>query len=136
MHFRRCVVFRLPLDHMMLNRQDVSPLPRSSLQSYTHTRVHTNYRLPKRKQCKKVRSYIAQYPIFRIAQSAFYILLPGIPVLSNTISASLGSIQPGGNFAGTARTQYSPLSIARYSLVQLSELEQCRVKKRFEPGSS
>ena len=37
------------------------------------------------------------------------------PVHSDTISASLGSIQP--------------LSIARYSFIQLSELEQCRVTK-------
>ena len=27
---------------------------------------------------------------------------------------------------------YSPLSIARYSFIQLSELEQCRVKKRAQ----
>ena len=47
----------------------------------------------------KVSSYIAQYTIFRIAQSAFYTLLPGTHVQSKTISASLGSIQPCGNFA-------------------------------------
>ena len=65
----------------------------------------------------KVSSYIAQYPIFRIAQSAFYTLLPGRPVQSKTISASLGSIQPRGNFAKTACTQ---IFIARYSFIQLS----------------
>ena len=51
-----------------------------------------------------VSSYIAQYPIFRIAQSTFYTLLSGRPVQSKTISASLGSIQPRDNFAKTART--------------------------------
>ena len=53
----------------------------------------------------KVSSYIAQYPIFMIAQGAFYTLLPGRPVQSKTISASLGSIQPRGIFAKTACTQ-------------------------------
>ena len=75
----------------------------------------------------KVSSYITQYPIFRIAQSAIYTLLSGRPVQSNTISVSLRSIQPRGNFAKTAK--YSSLSIARYSFKQLSELEHCRVKQ-------
>ena len=52
----------------------------------------------------KVSSYIAQYTIFRIAQSAFYNLLPGRHVQSKTISASLG-IQPCGNVVKTACTQ-------------------------------
>ena len=51
-----------------------------------------------------VSSYIAQYPNFRVAQSTFYTLLRGRPVQSKTISASLGRIQPRGNFANTART--------------------------------
>ena len=60
-----------------------------------------------RRFCGKVKIsyYIAQYPIFGIAQSAFYTLLPGKPVQSKTTSASLGSIQSRGNFAKTARTQ-------------------------------
>ena len=53
----------------------------------------------------KVSSYIAQYPMFRISQSAFYTLLSGRSVQSKTIPASLGSIQPRGNFAKIARTQ-------------------------------
>ena len=101
-----------------------------------------------------VSSYIAQYPILRTAQSAFT-LLPGRPVQSSTISASLGGIQPYATinarrllvhistiaysqvhmysiYAINARSlflhKYTPLSIAMYSFVQLSELEQCRVK--------
>ena len=50
---------------------------------------------------------------------------PGRPVQSNTISTSLGSIQP----YATINTYIHHLSIARYSFIQLSELEQCRVKK-------
>ena len=43
---------------------------------------------------KKASSYIAQYPILRTAQSAFTLYFPGRLVQSNTISTSLGSIQP------------------------------------------
>ena len=68
----------------------------------------------------KVSSYIAQYPIFWIAQSAFYTLLPGRPVQSKTISASLESIQPRDNFARLLVHKYSSLFIARYSFIQLS----------------
>ena len=68
----------------------------------------------------KVSCYIAQYPIFRIAQSAFYTLLPGRPVQSKTISASLGSIQPRDNFAKTACTQ---IFITVYSQVVIHTAE-------------
>ena len=64
----------------------------------------------------KVSSYIAQYPIF----SAFYTLLPGRPVQSKTISASLGSIQPRGNFAKTVCTQ---IFITVYSQVLIHTAE-------------
>ena len=52
----------------------------------------------------------------------FTLYFPDRPVHSDTISASLGSIQ---QYA----TINPPLSIARYSFIQLSELEQCRVQK-------
>ena len=68
----------------------------------------------------KVSSYIAQYTIFRIAQSAFYTLLPGRHVQSKTISASLGSIQPCGNVAKTACTQ---IFITVYSQVLIHTAE-------------
>ena len=61
----------------------------------------------------------------------FYTLLPGKPVESNTISTSLGSIQPYATITvqrllkGCSYT-YPPLSVARYSFIQL---EQYRVKK-------
>ena len=44
---------------------------------------------------------------------------PGRPVHSNTIMASLGSIQPCCNYC--ART----ISIAKYSFIQLNEMWQC-----------
>ena len=44
--------------------------------------------------CKKASSYIAQYSVLRTVQSAFTLYIPDRPVHSDTISASLGSIQP------------------------------------------
>ena len=52
-----------------------------------HTYIHRVKKL-------KVNSYIAQYLVLRTAQSAFILYFPGKPVQSNTISTSLGSIQP------------------------------------------
>ena len=44
---------------------------------------------------KKVSFYIAQYPILRTAQSTLHFTsLANRPVHSDTISSSLGSIQP------------------------------------------
>ena len=43
---------------------------------------------------KKVSFYIAQYPVLWITQRGFTLYFPGRPVQSNTVSTSLGSIQP------------------------------------------
>ena len=43
----------------------------------------------------KGKFYMAQYPILTIAQSALY--FPGRPVQSDTVSTSLGIIQPYAN---------------------------------------
>ena len=55
---------------------------------------------------KKGKFYIAQYPVHRTAQSGFTHYFPGRPVQSNTISTSLGSIQPHAtiNVRKAART--------------------------------
>ena len=58
----------------------------------------------------------------------FTLYFPDRPVQSNTVSTSLGSHMPQLICEGCLYT-YPPLSIARYSFIQLSELEQCRVKK-------
>ena len=77
----------------------------------------------------KVGSYIAQYPILRIAQSALHItflaeLFNQTPsqVLWEASSHTLQLMREGCSYT------YPPLSIARYSFIQLSGLEQCRVK--------
>ena len=60
----------------------------------------------------------------------FTLYFPDRPVHWDTISASLGSIQLMLQLMreGCSYT-YPPLSIARYSFIQQSELEQSRVKK-------
>ena len=68
--------------------------------------------------CLKASSYTAQYPVLRIVQSALQFNFPDRPVHSDTISASLESIQPYATI-NTRRLLLiiSPLSIARYSFI-------------------
>ena len=82
--------------------------------------------------CKKVKasSYIAQYPVLRTAQSALHFtsltdLFTQKPsrLLWEASSYMLQLMREGCSYT------YPPLSIARDSFIQLTELEQCRVKK-------
>ena len=68
--------------------------------------------------------YIAQYPVRWIAQSALHFFaFPGRPVHSDTNSASPGSILVRQQLrAKTKSLTCPPLSIARYSFIQLSQL--------------
>ena len=82
------------------------------------------------KEGKKVSSYIAQYPVLRTAQSTLYFtsladLFNQTPsqLFWEASSHMLQLMRKGCSYT------YPPLSIARYSFIQLSELEQCRVKK-------
>ena len=75
-------------------------------------------------------SYIAQYPVLRTAQSALHFtsltdLFTHLPsrLLWEASSHMLQLMREGCSYT------YPPLSIVRYSFKQLSELEQCRVKK-------
>ena len=79
---------------------------------------------------KKASSYIAQYPVPRTVQSALHF----------TSLADLFTQTPSQLLWEASRHMlqllcercsytYPPLSIARYSFIQLSELEQCRVEK-------
>ena len=79
---------------------------------------------------KKRSSYIAQYPVLRTAQSALHFtsltdLFTQTPyrLLWEASSHMLQLMREGCSYT------YPPLSIARYSFIQLSELEQCRMKK-------
>ena len=78
----------------------------------------------------KASSYTAQYPVLRTIQSAIHFtsltdLFTQTPsrLLWEASSHMLQLIREGCSYT------YPPLSIARYSLIQLGELEKCRVKK-------
>ena len=82
-------------------------------------------------QQQKASSYIAQYPVLRTIQRTLHFT----PWQTCSIRhhhnvsgkhASSHMLQLMGQ--GCSYT-YPPLSIARYSFIQLSKLEQCRVKK-------
>ena len=81
----------------------------------------------------KTSSYIAQYPVLRTVQSALHFtsltdLLTQTPSrllleASNHNKIMLQLMREGCSYT------YPPLSIARYSFIELSELEQCGVKQ-------
>ena len=73
---------------------------------------------------------MAQYPVLRTVQSALHFTsltnlftLTPSRLLWELPSHMLQLMREGYSYT------YPPLSIARYSFVQLRELEQCRVKK-------
>ena len=75
-------------------------------------------------------SYIVQYPVLRTVQSTLHFtsltdLFTQAPsqLLWEASSHMLQLIREGCSYT------YPPLSMARYSFIQQSELEQCRVKK-------
>ena len=79
---------------------------------------------------KKASSYIVQYPVLGTVQSALHFtsltdLFTQTPsrLLWEASSHMLQLMRKGCSYT------YPPLSVARYSFKQLSELEQCRVKK-------
>ena len=80
--------------------------------------------------CKKASSYIAQYPVLRTVQSALH-FTSLTDLFTQTPSRLLW--EASRHMLQLMREDcsytYPPLSIARYSFIQLSELEQCRVKK-------
>ena len=95
---------------------------------------------------KKVWFYIALYPVRRTAQSALH-SPPLVDLFIPTpFSASLGSILAMQQLRNDYSLTFPPLSIARYSFIQLSRLrrremkENAQTSKRyqrgFEPGLS
>ena len=88
----------------------------------------------------KVCFYIAHYPVRWTAQSALHFSSPGRPVHSDTNSASLGSILAMQQLRNGYSPTCPPLSIARYSFIQLSRLrrrevnENAHISKRWQRG--
>ena len=77
----------------------------------------------------KVSSYIAQYPILRIAQSALHFI--SMADLFNQTPSQLlweASSHMIQLIRESCSYTYLAITTARYSCIQLSELEQCRVK--------
>ena len=79
---------------------------------------------------QKANSYIAQYPVLRTVQSVLHFtsltdLFTQTPsrLLWEASSHMLQLMREGYSYT------YPSLSIARYLFIQLSELEQCRLKK-------
>ena len=79
---------------------------------------------------KKAIFYIGQYPVLKTVQSALHFtsltdLFTQTPsrLLWEASSHMLQLMREGCSYT------YPPLPVARYSFIQLSELEQCRVKK-------
>ena len=84
---------------------------------------------------KQASFYIAQYPVLGTVHSALHFTsltdlftqTPSRP-LWEASSHMLQLMREGCSYT------YPPLSIARYSFIQLSELEQCRVEKELAHG--
>ena len=81
----------------------------------------------------KASSYIAQYPVLRAIQRALHFtfltdMFTQTPsrLLWEASSHMLQLIREGCSYI------YPPLSTVRYSFIQLSELEQCRLKKHAQ----
>ena len=81
--------------------------------------------------------YIAQYPVRWTSQSALHFSSPGRPVHSDTNSTSPGSILARQQLsAKTKSLTFPPLSIARYSFIQLSVIRSSasKCKKKQKEG--
>ena len=72
----------------------------------------------------KVCFYIASYPVRWTAQSSLQFSSPDRPVHSDTNSASLGSILDMQQLHIDYSLTFPPLSIARYSFIQLRLREE------------
>ena len=95
---------------------------------------------------KKVWFYIALYPVHWTAQSALHFPPLADLFIPTPFSASLGSILAMQQLRNDYSLTFPPLSIARYSFIQLSLLRRREVKENaqtsiryqrgFEPGLS
>ena len=95
---------------------------------------------------KKVWFYIALYPVHWTAQSALHFPPLADLFIPTPFSASLGSILAMQQLRNDYSLTFPPLSIARYSFIQLSRLRRREVKENaqtskryqrgFEPGLS
>ena len=102
----------------------------SSVNSQVRAQSRTGGACSKGKGKVKVTSYVALYPDLRIAQSALH--FTSLTDLFNQTHSQLlweASCHMLQLICEGCLYTYPPPSIARYPSIQLSELEQCRVKK-------
>ena len=100
----------------------------------------------KKKKKKKVWFYLALYPVHWTAQSALHFPPLADLFIPTPFSASLGSILAMQQLRNDYSPTFPPVSIARYSFIQLSRLRRREVKENaqtsqryqrgFEPGLS
>ena len=84
--------------------------------------------------CKKVKVsfYIALYPVRWTAQSALHFPPLADLFIPTPFSASLGSILAMQQLRNDYSLTFPPLSIARYSFIQLSRLRRREVKENAQ----
>ena len=80
----------------------------------------------------KVWFYIALYPVRWTAQSALHFPPLADPFIPTPFSASLGSILAMLQLRNDYSLTFPPLSIARYSFIQLSRLRRREVKENAQ----
>ena len=80
----------------------------------------------------KVWFYIALYPVRWTAQSALHFPPLADLFIPTPFSASLGSILAMQQLRNDYPLTFSPLSIARYSFIQLSRLRRREVKENAQ----
>ena len=86
----------------------------------------------KRKVKVKVWFYIALYPVRWTAQSALHFPPLADLFIPTPFSASLGSILAMQQLRNDYSLTFPPLSIARYSFIQLSRLRRREVKENAQ----
>ena len=84
------------------------------------------------KKKKKVWFYIALYPVRWTAQSALHFPPLADLFIPTPFSASLGSILAMQQLRNDYSLTFPPLSIARYSFIQLSRLRRREVKENAQ----
>ena len=85
-----------------------------------------------RRKVKKVWFYIALYPVRWTAQSALHFPPLADLFIPTPFSASLGSILAMQQLRNDYSLTFLPLSIARYSFIQLSRLRRREVKENAQ----
>ena len=117
-----------------------------TIKHFLHKCDHGHHIMLRWAKKKKVWFYIALYPVHWTAQSALHFPPLADLFIPTPFSASLGSILAMQQLRNDYSLTFPPLSIARYSFIQLSRLRRREVKENaqtskryqrgFEPGLS